>query len=458
MNKRILSLTLLILSIILSGCSFIELPTNLISKPSSYISKQKLDTVISLLLKEGKTLTIALRDSEKKAIREIDLDKDGKNELIVLYKKDDNFYNNYGIMILKQNNETWETINNITFSCKNIDIVEYKDLTGDGKPEILVGVTPSEKSNNTLFIYSYHRGFYETLGSIPYTNLKSYDINNDNLDELISLEETSTIKDKSFPSLKVYTFKNLKAEVIDSFDFEKPLVSTHLNVGKASKDVNGIFVNINLDNKYFYTDLFTLENGKLNEVLQNEEKKSIKDIKTFQEFHTLEKNLNVNEVFKNTVKDINNDGILEIDILRPFENNLKVYTPSNFNYWYQWNGNKNLKLSYREYTNAEYKYKISIPLSFGMKFNILQNVKEEGVLNRVDFFMDDYKDSDNLLFSIKVYSKASWFSKEKFNSHTKYAILKEDNDKIYIGVINANKLKEDSINLDAIKNIFRPLE
>lgn len=458
MNKRLLSLSVLLFSIILSGCSLIELPNNLINKPSSYINKNRLDNIMSLLIKEGKTLTIALRDNNRKAIREVDLDKDGINELILLYKKDDNFYNNYGIIILKQTNDKWEVINNITFSCKNIDIVEYKDLTGDGKPEILVGVTSSDKNNNTLFIYSYHRGFYETLGNIPYKNLKSYDINNDKVDEIISLEETSTTKDKSFSSLKIYNFKKLKPEIIDSFDFTKSIVSTNLKIGKASKNINGIFVSINLDNKSFYTDLFTFEKNKLSEVLQNEKKKSNEEIKTFQDFRKLQKNMNLDEILKNTVSDINNDGILEIDVLKPIENSLKIYTPSNFNYWYQWNDTNKLNLVYREYNNAEYKYKISVPLSLGMNFNILQNVKEKNTLNRVDFFIDDYKDKNNLLFSIKVYPKNIWISNEKFNSYSEYVTLREDNDKVYIGVINQNKLKKGLITIDAVKNLFRPLE
>ncbi|CAM2854112.1 VCBS repeat-containing protein [Hathewaya histolytica] len=456
MNKRLLSIIVFIFSIILSGCSIIELPNNLITKPSSYISKQKLDPIMSLLLKEGKTLTIAMGDSERKSIREVDLDNDGKNEIILLYKKDNNYYNNYGVMILKQKDNVWEVINNITFSCKNIDIVDYKDITGDGKPEILVGVNSSDKNNNTLFIYSYHRGFYETLGNFPYSNLQIYDIDGDNKNELITFNTTDD-KSKTSSILKLYKFNDIKPTLLDSFELNRAIVSSKMTIGKASKDINGIFLNLNLDNKSFYTDLFILKNGKLKEVLENEKNLDVKKIKTYQRYENPSKSLNIDDVLKDIVKDINSDGILEIGYAKSNNSNLNIYTPSNLMYWNQWDENNGLSISHREYYNADYKYRIGIPLSLGMNFKILQNVKEENTLNRVDFLTGDYTNKNNLLFSIKIYSKDQWALNQTMSSSGDYVILKEDEDRFYVGFLN-NKLVKSNLTLDYIKDVFKPIE
>src|SRR3712207_8306695 len=64
-----------------------------------------------------------------------------------------------------------------------------EDLTGDGKAELTIGVKTSEKSNKTLYIYSYHRGFFESIGHLPYLNYDICDLNNNKKNELVVLKD-----------------------------------------------------------------------------------------------------------------------------------------------------------------------------------------------------------------------------------------------------------------------------
>lgn len=445
---------IILFSFFLGGCSLFETPSNLMSKPSTYICGESINKITELLNKEDKSLTIPLGDTDdKRAIRQIDLDKDGKDELIVLYKKENNYFN-YGVMILKQNNNKWEILNNITFCCKNIDKIMLEDLTGDGKAELIIGVKTSEKSNKALYVYSYHRGFFESICHVPYLNYDICDLNNNKKNELVILKDSdnSNTNKTYFNSLQVFEFSQNKCKLISNFNFNTPSADIKFSLGRASSNHNGIFVIRNIDNSFMYTDLFILSHNKLIDVLGNESVKN--KIKNPTKLKSVQSALNFS---MNLIKDINNDGIYEIGLIGDFNLSQDPQYPYNFCYWYQWNGENGLKKQYKEYYNKEFNYKMEIPLSWTEKFAVLENVKENLVLNRSDFFIKDYATKENLLFSIKVYNIHDWTSIEGSLDKNSYAILEKNDNKIYVCVINEQLCKLTKISLNYLKSLFESL-
>ncbi|MDQ0478622.1 hypothetical protein [Hathewaya limosa] len=448
--KKLFLFIIILFSFFFGGCSLFETPSNLMSKPSTYINGESINKITELLTKEDKSLTIPLGDTDKRAIRHFDLDKDGKDELILLYKKENNYFN-YGVMILKQSHNKWEILNNITFSCKNIDKIMLEDLTGDGKAELAIGVKTSEKSNKTLYIYSYHRGFFESIGHLPYLNYDICDLNNNKKNELVVLKDADNSTNKNyFHSLQVFEFSQNKCKLTSSFNFNTPSADIKFSLGRASSNHNGIFVTRNIDNTFMYTDLFILSHNKLIDVLGNE---SIHDkSKAPEKLKPVQSSLNF---CIDLIKDINNDGIYEIGSIGAFNLSRDPQYPYNFCYWYQWDGKNGLKKEYKEYYNKQFNYKIEIPLSWTEKFAVLENVKETLALNRSDFFINDYTNKENLLFSIKVYSTHDWSSLEQSLDKNSYAILEKTDNKIYICVINEELCNLSKISLSYLKSLFQ---
>src|SRR3712207_5308151 len=151
----------------------------------------------------------------------------------------------------------------------------------------------------------------------------------------------------------------------------------------------------------------------------------------------------------------NNDGIYEIGSIGAFNLSRDPQYPYNFCYWYQWDGKNGLKKEYKEYYNKQFNYRMEIPLSWTEKFAVLENVKETLALNRSDFFINDYTNKENLLFSIKVYSTHDWSSLEQSLDKNSYAILEKTDNKIYICVINEELCNLSKISLSYLKSLFQ---
>lgn len=193
MNKKIIFLIMSIIIFLLSGCTAISSPYDLMKKPSKNIKGINIEKVVSEFLPENRTLTLANEEPLKGAIRFVNLDKDPTNELLVLYK-DIGSSAIYGIIILKINERRWYKINDIPLGKWSIDLLDFVDITGDGKPEIILGSKDTFENTKNLSIYSSDNGYFKQILTKNYINFSIEDINNDGELEVILFNKITSYK------------------------------------------------------------------------------------------------------------------------------------------------------------------------------------------------------------------------------------------------------------------------
>lgn len=136
-----------------------------------------------------------------------DLDNDSVREAIVLYSdpiKDDLVY----VTVFKFVNDKWSFVSTIKGRSSEIYSVDFADINGDGRFEILMSwsqvisgdtFAPAGMGSNgekLLTIYSYNGSSTTLLKNEAYSKLLVEDINNDSADELFILNISFTNQEK----------------------------------------------------------------------------------------------------------------------------------------------------------------------------------------------------------------------------------------------------------------------
>ncbi|WFD10719.1 hypothetical protein [Tepidibacter hydrothermalis] len=420
----------IIMLISLSGCRAYKSPSDLIKRPKSLESTNDIKNIISNFLSEQDALTLAVSQKNKASIRKIDIDGDKIDEILLLYKRVENVYKGEGecgVIILKKKNDRWNEINRIEGWGDSIDLVEYKDITGDKLPEIFIGYNNRGSSNNSLRVYSYGSGYFDTIYNTQYRNFALDDLNDDGKTELIilnRLEDNST-------NIEVLNYFNEKINYTDNLLIDNKSYYSTMNVGNVSKYKKGIFVDFDMGVYDSYTNLYVMENNKLVEALRGKDKASRRDMIKSQ--------------------DINSDNIIEFGLIN--KGNWK-YNSNPINMWYQWDDKGNIKLVLREYYNYNYGYKIEIPSNWDDKFLVIEEY-DENTNNKITFYpLYSNKYYGEMIFSIETYNKDKW--NPDLLKKQKYIVLKESEKNIVIGILNAtNKESKYFVNEKIIKTIFK---
>lgn len=431
MGKKIgLMIAVMIFILLLSGCTYVKSPEELVRRPRSTVEENKVYNTIYSFLGDDKTLTLTASQRDKEAVRNVDIDGDGDDELLVLYKQAHNEYNGsrqYGILILKEKKEKWYEINRIIGSGRGFDFLQYKDITGDKKPEIFIGSNTETEVDKILTVYSYHDGYFRDIYHSNYRNFGLGDLDKDGKSEVIIFNKKSDSDIKYLEVLK-YVYEDIV--VLDKYDIKNKSYYSTMTVGKASKDHVGIFLDYDIGTFNGYTDLLILKNNKLVEVLRN-----------------TKKNITGS-------RDINNDGIVEFGSISKQRKSLnqKNYEIPYIKEWYQWSGHEDIILVQREYHNYDDRYKIVIPMVWENKFAIIEKIDD----NRVEFyFFNDTGEQENQIFYIQSFNKEDW-TKEKVGFEDKeYVVLSENGDQIIIGVITYKDEKSKYyIDKERLREIF----
>lgn len=191
MKKQFITL-LLITILTLTGCKLYPQPEDTITKPKTSngksITNTDISSVVSNFLPEGATLD-DLKGSIK-PIQTADMDGDGEDEIIAIYKEAGDLPN-MGIIVLKKGTQDWQNIFEKNDFIKNITKVSFADITGDNYPELFVEhddfVSPCVYVNEKVY----------SMLSTRFTDYRIEDLpgmyGKDDMKELIIQEKNSNI-------------------------------------------------------------------------------------------------------------------------------------------------------------------------------------------------------------------------------------------------------------------------
>lgn len=425
-----------------TGCELSDSNENLMKPPKLAIKQEEVKKLLEDILDSEADLINPKNGENTNAIQFVDLDKDNKEEVLVFYILE-NDTNPLRGLILKKENEDWKIDEGIKGIGYEFESIDYKDITGDGRLEVIIGYDIGERINKGLSIYKYENGKSTEMFNDSYETFVVDNLDKDKKAEIFLVKlNKNDFKCKG----ELYKFTDEEIKLIDEVKMDGG-VNLHysIKVGLARENQKGIFIEAGVGAHSAITELIVLENGKLNNVFFNEEKEYID--KTFKAYSSIS-------------DDIDNDGIIEIPLLREpaSEKSRSMAGTPWIHSWYKWDGKEGLNLSSEGYINIMQEYYFKFPQKWKETIAIDFGMEED---NR-DELIFSYLDNDNKkykLFSIVVVDEKTLENK---SLEDKYIEIKRARENVYFADIEEKEYKKEinkmKLTIEEIKENFRIYE
>ncbi|MEK3684759.1 MULTISPECIES: hypothetical protein [unclassified Paenibacillus] len=380
LNKRLLGrLTAASLSLfVMSGCTFISDPVSQMKVPQLSADKASLMTAINSSLKPLDATLIRPANDDDSSIFTEDLDKDGIMETLVFYQTKNEAVVIHG-MILEKHEDTW--VKKLVFDGDGtmLDSVDLRDVTGDGKLDIVTGYSRGEEKG--MVVYSYSGGELEEILTKPYTKYILDDLNEDGIADITVVY----FKRNEFATITTYQY-NDSFKVLDELDNLDPYFDNYYNIvsGKVAENKEGIVLDSAVDSRSAYTTIVVMENNKLRVAIPG-------DVRTFKDR-------------KIVSEDIDLDGIIEIGMLEP-PSGWEYFDPETipyFNSYYKWDGKDGLTFSTQLYNDPSDRFTIN----FSPEWHENVTVDTKSVQDKsLKFIM---LDTGETVAEVSFFSPAEW--------------------------------------------------
>lgn len=435
-------------------------PINLFDELPTYdLERMEISKEVNVILGSA-ALTLPSNSTEVGKINEVDLNGDGKKEIIFFEKRED-IKNEVGFTILdSENDESYDTSH--IESGNSIEYANFYDLDNDGNKEIILLIKNDYMT--TITICRYQNGKINDL--VSKNNFNKFnrngftklgvlvdDINNDDNLELIVYNynyKTKSVK------VNVCNLKEDKISILDSLTFEdvKNFNDINISVGKISSKKKALFMSLP----------YTEKNGYITEVVYLEDEKLIN---AFKNHH--EKILNEYYI---PFEDVNNDGITNIPVID--SNNITVDTLSTNTSptsvivsWNKYNGKEgkeaDLLFVSQIYYNYECKFKFLIPNNLVGKIYISENTEDTNNNYKIfdfyyystsEFYIDSSEQERKLLFSLNLTEKNIVDDTNNVNNKSNIKVLESDKYIFSISDTNEKDFKKFDLNVDILKDYF----
>ncbi|UHA73604.1 hypothetical protein [Paenibacillus sp. 481] len=327
------------MSLFLGGCEFVLDPKSLMAVPRLTDDETKMNNVIlSHLPKDG--TQISPRGASP--IHTTEMNNDGNKEAIVFYETPNRDVYLHG-MIFTSDGESWTKNAEFDGVGSELDVVQTADLNGDGANELIVGYGNFDNFNKGMHVYTYVQGMLTKMFDHPYSHFVVDDLDQDGEKELVII----TNRPSQSPVLSVFkssmhgklakTDELVTDNIVHEYSF--------MNTGFISKQKKGIILEGASGANLWRTDFITYDQGKLINAVQDPLL-----IKPFISY----------------TGDVNKDGILEVSVpVRPSGWGIyKDYEVLWLYDFYQWDGQKSLKLVEKQYRDDNERFYIKIPRSW----------------------------------------------------------------------------------------------
>ncbi len=261
MKKTVAALMLSVLALALSGCIFTAPEATLYRLPKLAGEYESLEARIDTLLAMGGEYAATTSGSNLQSVQMIDLDSDGVEEAVAFFR----FPNDkkpMKIYIFKANGDSYEQYACIEGTSTLIYSVNYADLDGDGRREILVGYRSSSDVQG-LSIYPMTAGSPEALLITGYSRYANIDMNGDGKQELLILCSDT----ESVGRVDYYDWADGTLAMRYSMRLSLSLAEvSRLTVGTLAGGENALFVTEVTADNLTVTDVLALRSGRLQNV------------------------------------------------------------------------------------------------------------------------------------------------------------------------------------------------
>ncbi|MNB87537.1 hypothetical protein D3C75_345370 [compost metagenome] len=325
-----------------------------------------------------------------------DLDKDGTLETLVFYLTENESVLIHG-MILEKTEDGWVKKLDFDGDGNQLESVELRDVTGDGKLDIIAGYSRGVEKG--MVVYTYSGGELEEVLSQPYTRFMIDDLNEDDIADITVVY----FKRNELNKITTYQFDD-GFKVLDQLDDLDPYFNNYYNIvsGKVAEHKEGIVLDAAVDSRSAYTTVVVMENNKLRVVIPG-------DAKTFKDR-------------KIVSEDIDGDGIIEIGMLEP-PGGWEYFDPEAIPYftsYYKWDGKDGLSFTAQKYRDPSDRFVIDFLPEWHGKITVdTKSVQDKSL----KFIMSD---TGETVVEVTFFTQQEW---DRVKS-SGWKVLSRDMDKI----------------------------
>lgn len=347
--KRVLTLMLAIaLCLTLCGCNMFVFDTdNILSPPELSGELKPIQQALVDSIKGEYTLKYPTYGDIKSAVVTEDLDGDGIKEAFAFYSTSDSEETMMHLNVIVKDKKKYKSVDDNSKSASGIERIDFYDLNGDGKKEIIVGWEIYAESEKQLAVYQFEKNALTQIMSQKYTNYLCIDFDDNGKNEIL-VQDLDTKESTNKASLYSITENGLTQ------------ISGCLLDGKVKSAGRFKLSSLSNGQKAVYIDEIK-GIGAVTEVLfmsKGELKNPLLDVE-----NTME---NVKTIRSATIPsaDVNNDGIIEIPMASDipnadFNSDEKLY----YTNWCSFSGDV-LTVKQVSVVNTADGYSINLPKRF----------------------------------------------------------------------------------------------
>lgn len=400
MQRKGMFLILIILSLLLTGCSLTgQNISAMLTPPAMSSGREALSQAINSAIGEGYELVYPQAGSYRTGIISVDLTGDGEKEALCFYRPNGK-KEKLCFLVMENRADGWTKLAKGESEAESVGRVAFGDLSGDGLSEIVVGWQYLGDTDGSYDVYTINGGKAKSYYSGLYTRFVILDGAPQRL--VVISRNTAT---KSVTASLV-GFTNNAISLINAVPmYDRTTDFLSVLTGKTDQGRSAVYVDGQLESGQCVTEVLALnEYGRLTNELLTQLNDS-----TWRQTAV-------------TCRDVNNDGILEI----PVEEDLPSYYRNGLEEnlhlirWQSYNG-KSLTDVAASFVDMTEKFMLDFPADWNGKVTV-----ERGSGYDRSFVFKTYKGEE--LFILRTFSLGEYTDAEGLAGWQK---LHSDSDHIH---------------------------
>jgi len=264
---------MLILTLGITGFGVLKTPEELMQPPELNIEKKKLnDALVNYLPQNADLIVLPYVKGLKQESSLInkDIDGDGEKEAVALYR--DKNTRKIGLIVLDRDRDAW--IKKTDIKLDVFEVADYKviDINNDGKDEIVIGYYGITNPYKEVSIYVQDQNTLKSIFKERYLALDVLDADDDGIQDIVISDFADTKYNNRVSVFNVYGNNAVKISEI-SYPEENEVYS--ITFGKVNGKTRAFFVDMYVNQTYGQTDVVIYEDKELYSLIKDS---NIKDI------------------------------------------------------------------------------------------------------------------------------------------------------------------------------------
>ncbi|MDO4608552.1 MAG: VCBS repeat-containing protein [Clostridia bacterium] len=391
--KRMTVLVLTIcISMLFCGCDLFGTADELVSPPALTGDLSPIADALYKSAGDDLDLKYPTKGDHRSAIVLEDINSDGIFEAFAFYSTSDDEMTTMHINVVCQKDSEWTSVSDQTITATAIERIEFCDLNGDGREEILVGWDVNGVSEKQLSIFCFDGKELSQQLLQAYTSFLCSDLDDDGNNEVFvhHLDTTEKTNKALIYNLGEKGIEQTAGCIMDSTvkSASTPVLAELSNGKKAIyiDEIKGVGA---------VTEVLYLSKGEL--------KNPLLDSTT-----TIENILTLRAAALST-QDINGDKILEIPVATDLPNAVEDGEKLYYTNWCSFNG-ETLSVKLVTIVNTVDGYYLELPNSAVGKVSVLKDVERHE--RKIYQYDSQTQTTGDLLFEISAIEMKKWNSRD----------------------------------------------